>query len=122
MKAILHKICDFEKPETTSQLEFSYAFKYTLGMFFTTAVMTLAVEALKFKNYAGEYGVVEEETIIFFFNAYFVNLLWIVHPQFLWRRLMRWLNKGKTNLTQKEANELMEEYPYDMGKRYAEIL
>ena len=35
-------------PETTSQLEFSYAFKYTLGMFFTTAVMTLAVEALEF--------------------------------------------------------------------------
>ena len=46
MKYVLHAICDLEKPETTSQLQFSYAFKYTLGMFFTTAVMTLAVEAL----------------------------------------------------------------------------
>ena len=29
-------------------------------MFFTTAVMTLAVEAIQFNNYSGEYGVVEE--------------------------------------------------------------
>ena len=53
MKYVLHAICDLEKPETTSQLQFSYAFKYTLGMFFTTAVMTLAVEALEFNNYDG---------------------------------------------------------------------
>ncbi len=48
MKIVLHEICKLEKPETTSQLQFSYAFKYTIGMFFTTAVMTLAVEAIQF--------------------------------------------------------------------------
>lgn len=40
-------------PETTAEHQFSYALKYTLGMFFTTAVMTLAVEAIQFENYSG---------------------------------------------------------------------
>jgi hypothetical protein len=31
-----------------------------LGMFFTTAFLTLAVEALVFNNYSHHYGVVEE--------------------------------------------------------------
>ena len=60
MKIVLHKIGDREKHYTSSQYEFSYAFKYTLGMFFTTALMTLAVEAIRFDNYTSEYGVVEE--------------------------------------------------------------
>ncbi len=59
---------------------------------------------------------------MFFFNAFIVNLLWILHPQYYLRMLERWWKFGKKNITQKEANLLMEDYPYDMGKRYAEIL
>ncbi len=59
---------------------------------------------------------------MFFFNAFIVNLLWILHPQYYLRKLERWWKFGKKNITQKEANLLMEDYPYDMGKRYAEIL
>jgi hypothetical protein len=91
-------------------------------MFFTTAVMSIIVEAVIYGNLEFEYGVVEGETIMFFFNAFIVNLLWIFHPQYYIHKFFRWLNFGKKNITQQEANELMEEYPYDMGKRYAEVL
>lgn len=64
-------------------------------MFFTTAVMTLAVEAIQFENYAGLYGVVEEETIMFLFSAFFVNFLWITHPQYYLRKFSRWRNLGR---------------------------
>lgn len=48
--------------------------------------------------------------------------LWIFHPQYYIKKIQRYFYLGSKKLTQKEANELMEEYPYDMGKRYAEIL
>ena len=50
MKIFLHWFCDMEKPETSSDREFSYAFKYAIGMFFTTAIMAIIVEALIFEN------------------------------------------------------------------------
>ena len=59
---------------------------------------------------------------MFIFNAFVVNLLWIVHPQYYFRKLERWYYYGKKNITQKEANQIMEDYPYDMGKRYAEVI
>jgi hypothetical protein len=37
-------------PETSSEREFSYAFKYAFGMFFTTAIMAIIVEAVIFGN------------------------------------------------------------------------
>lgn len=40
---ILHKICDFERHSTSDEQEFHFALKYSVGMFFTTALMTLAV-------------------------------------------------------------------------------
>lgn len=122
MKIFLHWFSDLQMPETSSDREFSYAFKYTVGMFFTTAIMSLAVQALVFDNIIYQYGVVQNETIMFFFNAFIVNLIWIVHPQYYIHRIARWYYFGVKNITQKQANELMEDYPYDMGKRYAEVL
>ena len=59
---------------------------------------------------------------MFFFNAFIVNLLWILHPQYYLRKLIRQRKFGSKTITQKEANILMEDYPYDMGKRYSEII
>ena len=32
------------------------------------------------------------------------------------------MNYGREDMTQKEANQLMEDFPYDIGKRFAEII
>jgi len=40
---VLHHFTHLEKHLTTSDEEFSFALKYSLGLFFTTALMTLAV-------------------------------------------------------------------------------
>jgi hypothetical protein len=37
----------------------------------------------------------------------------------LWNRSR---NQGKKYFTQREANHLMEDFSYDIGKRYAEVL
>lgn len=81
--------------------------------------MAIIVEGVIWENIEFAYGVVESETIMFFFNAFIVNLLWILHPQYYIHKFFRWLKFGSKDITQKEANELMEDYPYDMGKRYA---
>lgn len=47
---ILHLITDVEKHRKSSEYEFSFCLKYTLCLFFTTAIMTLLVEALVFNN------------------------------------------------------------------------
>lgn len=51
MGAVLHYFTHLEKHKTTSNEEFSFALKYTIGLFFTTALMTLAVEAVTFHNF-----------------------------------------------------------------------
>ena len=56
---LYHHISYYEKHISQTSLEFSFSLKYMLGMFFTTAFLTLAVEALVFNNYAHHYGVVE---------------------------------------------------------------
>ncbi len=57
---VLHHFTHFEKHDNTFDEEFSFSLKYMLGLFFTTALMTLAVEAITFDNfYAHEYGVIE---------------------------------------------------------------
>lgn len=92
-------------------------------MFFTTALMTLAVEDLRFHNfYMHPYGVIEEETVMFFMNALFVPFIWLINPWQLTVLIKRRFNYGRKDLTQKEANKIMENVQYNMGKRYAEII
>jgi hypothetical protein len=123
MGLILHRICDFERHMTTAEEEFHFALKYSVGMFFTTALMTLAVEDLRFHNfYQHPYGVIEEETVMFFMNALFVPFIWFINPWQITVLLKRHFNEGRKDLTQKEANKLMENVQYNMGKRYAEII
>jgi hypothetical protein len=40
---ILHIFTNMERHGNSFEEEFSFGFKYTLGLFFTTALMTLAV-------------------------------------------------------------------------------
>jgi hypothetical protein len=57
---VLHLFTDIEKHRTGSEYEFSFGLKYTLGLFFTTALMTLLVEDIASHNiYKESYGVVE---------------------------------------------------------------
>jgi hypothetical protein len=65
--------------------------------------------------------VVEEESIMFFLNAFFIPIIWVIHPWQLVHLLKRKLNYGRKDITQKEANDLMEDSKYSVGKKYAEI-
>jgi len=61
MGNVLHYFTHLEKHDNKAHEDFSFAFKYALGMFFTTALMTIMVEALKFHNYyTHDFGVIEE--------------------------------------------------------------
>jgi hypothetical protein len=82
--------------------------------------MTILVEDISLHNiYREEYGVIEEESIMFFFSAFLEPLIWLVNPWHLFRLLKRWWFRGRTDLTQREANFLMESPAYSMGKKYA---
>lgn len=82
--------------------------------------MTLAVEDITFRNfYAHEFGVIEEESVMFFINAFFVPLIWLVNPWQIKQLLMRRFRKNKNYYTQGEANDIMSDSQYVMGKRYA---
>jgi len=92
-------------------------------MFFTTALMTIMVEALKFHNYyKHDFGVIEEETIMFILCAFLVPTIWAIHPLQQCHARERDHHRGKNDVTQHEANHLMADYHYDMGKRYAELI
>lgn len=120
---VLHELTHLEHHSNTSDEEFSFAIKYTIGLFFTTAVMTLAVEDITFHNfYAHEFGVIEEESVMFFINAFFVPLIWLVNPWQIKQLVLRRFKRNKNYYTQAEANDIMSDAQYVMGKRYAEIV
>lgn len=85
--------------------------------------MTLAVEDITYHNFfSHEYGVIEEESIMFFVNALFIPLFMLVNPVQLKILISRHFKKGKSHFTQAEANGIMSDNPYSMGKQYAEII
>jgi hypothetical protein len=55
---------------------------------------------------------------MFLFNSIFVPLFWLINPMYLARMFKRWRLFGSANLTQSEANIIMENPEYDVGKRY----
>lgn len=55
-------------------------------------------------------------------NALFVPFIWLINPWQIIVLIKRKLNYGRKDLTQKEANKIMENMQYNMGKRYAEII
>ena len=119
----LHKFVHMEKHTTTAGYQLSFATKYCIALFFTTALMTLAVEAIALNNFHTYlYGVEDEETVMFFLNSAFVPLFWLVNPKHLLRKFRRKKYYGRPDLTQREANNLMEQTSYDIGKRYAEVI
>ena len=60
MGTVLHHLTDLEHHDDKSDYAFSFAFKYSLGMFFTTCLMTVTVEALVHHNYYSHpFGVIE---------------------------------------------------------------
>lgn len=63
--------------------------------------MTLAVEALRLKNYYSHlYGVIDEETIMFFMNSFFIPLFWLINPFRIIKKIKRKVKYGKRSLTQ----------------------
>lgn len=123
LSTLYYKFTILEKHATTSGFQFSYALKLAIGLFFTTAIMTLAVEAFYLNNYYSHpYGVIDEETVMFLLNSFFIPIFWFINPFRIVKQIKRKLYKGKRSLTQAEANALMEEEQYDMGKRFAEVV
>ena len=51
-----------------------------------------------------------------------IPLIWAIHPLQLCHQHSRDVHYGHLDVSQHEANHLMADYHYDMGKRYAEIL
>ena len=51
-----------------------------------------------------------------------IPLIWAIHPLQLCHQHSRDKHYGHLDVSQHEANHLMADYHYDMGKRYAEIL
>ena len=90
MGSVLHYFTHLEHHFNRAEEELSFAAKYAFGMFFTTAVMTIIVEALAEGNYyKNEYGVIGEETIMFVFSAFIIPLNWAINPYrlcHLWER------------------------------------
>lgn len=120
---LFHKFTEMEKHSSTYKFQFYFCLKYCLGLFFTTALMTLIIEDFLFSNFfKHNFGVIEEETIMFLFNSVFVPLFWLINPMYLLRRFQRWRHFKSKHLTQHEANLLMEDPAYDVGKRYGEVL
>lgn len=120
MGPVLHYFTHLEHHDDKANDDFSFAFKYALGMFFTTCLMTITVEALMHKNYYSHpFGIVEEESLMFIFSSILVPLIWLIHPYQLAHKFQRWLYEGTEYVTQKEANHLMADYEYSVGKRYA---
>lgn len=123
MATLFHHLTDFELLDTGFKQQRSFGVKYCIGLFFTTAVMTLIVEGIESENfYTHLYGLIDEETIMYFGLITFTPIFWLINPFQGIRRIKRKLNFGKRSLTQKEANHLMEDCPYDIGKRCAEIV
>jgi len=78
---IIHKICDYEKWSTKTNMNISFAFKLTLGLFFNTALITFFVEVLFLRNvYGFSGGMIYNEFLVFIFNAVVPSLAWIIDP------------------------------------------
>lgn len=59
---------------------------------------------------------------MFILCAFLVPLIWTIHPLQLCHVYARNKHHGHPDVTQHEANHLMADYHYDMGKRYAELI
>lgn len=92
-------------------------------MFFTTAMMTVFVDVLTKNNiYSESFGVVEGETAMIFINSFFIPLIWLVNPWTIHLKIKRWYYRSKAGVTQNQANTMMQSMPYQLGKRFAEII
>lgn len=56
---------------------------------------------------------------MFFLDSFLVPLIWLINPWSILQTIRRKYYFGRKDLTQRQANELMEEARYSMGKKYA---
>lgn len=55
---------------------------------------------------------------MFFVSAFLIPLIWVINPYNMLKQ-REFKKHFKTLVSQKEANDLIETFPYDLGKRYA---
>jgi hypothetical protein len=48
-----------------------------------------------------KYGVLEEESIMFFFNSFLIPIIWFIHPWQIYRLIKRKIYFGRKDLTQR---------------------
>ncbi len=55
---------------------------------------------------------------MFFVTAFFIPLVWYINPYNLFKKIEFKMSEN-TLVRQSTANDLIEDFPYDLGKRYA---
>lgn len=61
MSKVLQYLTKLEKHDNVANQDFSFALKYAIGMFFTSSVMKLMVQAVQNHNYyKHDFGIIEE--------------------------------------------------------------
>ena len=56
---------------------------------------------------------------MFFVNAFFIPIFMLINPYQIKNKIMRYFKKDKKYYTQAEANKIMSDNPYTIGKEYA---
>lgn len=87
---LVHHIVDLEKWSTKTKLNISFAFKLTIALFFNTALITVLVEVILFKNFYGIGGGMDyNEELVFIFNAIIPSLAWVIDPWSITKNIKR---------------------------------
>ncbi|CAD8205212.1 unnamed protein product [Paramecium pentaurelia] len=125
IEPLMKWITKIERISTNTKFQISYANKLTISLFVNAAIVSYVIDILIFSNIYGFGGFMYNETLIFILNAAIAPLIWLIDPWTLIRKLQRDHQAQKVNdclLTQKEANEIMEEVDYQLAMRYADII
>ncbi|CAD8188436.1 unnamed protein product [Paramecium octaurelia] len=125
IEPLMKWITKVEKISTNTKFQISYANKLTIALFANAAIVSYVIDILIFSNVYGFGGFMYNETLIFIMNAAIAPLIWLIDPLSLFKKLQRDYQFSKGNgslLTQREANEIMEQIDYQLAMRYADII
>lgn len=56
------------------------------------------------------------------FTSFLVPLIWLIDPKSIVNKIRQYNSNTKKYLSQAQANLIMEPIPYQLGKRYAEMV
>lgn len=121
LRSALKRICSFEKYDSWTDYYMAFAARLSWAQFFNTGGITLVLAILT-HNYWGIGGLILSIHQVFVFSAFltpatrFINISY--HARLYQRR--RAMEQGENSLmTQKEANQLFEDFACDFAEKYS---